>query len=310
MKEITKRDAIEAVDILNGCFNPKNTKNYSTYSKIILFSNENLEGTAASLSYKNKSVLTVASSGDQFLAATYYGAKKVDLFDINRFTYYLTCLKIAAVKHLNYYQFLNFFIPPYMFEKNDYFFAVSTLKELIPFMSDDVAYFWKEIVNCCGDKKNVDIGRLVDLYDLTCDEISIRNGSPYYENKEGYLKLQDRIRDVETPNFIETDLLDISSVLKDSYDIMYISNIIYRLAISNDDANELMYYKKVLNQLKGKLNDNGKVMANYYCNAKLEDVGFEDSSLEKISFRSKYLPYDDEFFDVDSDVAMIYTHKK
>jgi hypothetical protein len=25
---------------------------------------------------------------------------------------------------------------------------------------------------------------------------------------------------------------------------------------------------------------------------------------------SKYLPYDDDFFDVDSDVAMIYTFKK
>jgi hypothetical protein len=32
--------------------------------------------------------------------------------------------------------------------------------------------------------------------------------------------------------------------------------------------------------------------------------------IEKISFLSKYLPYDDDFFDVDSDVAMIYTFKK
>ncbi len=310
MEEVVKQDAFEAANIISGAYQAPHEMDYGTYSKIILFSNENLEGTAAKLSYGNKSVLTIAGSGDQYLAAKYYGAKNVDIFDINRFSYYLTCLKIVAIQHLGYYKFLNFFVPPYMFEPKEHFFEVSILESLIPFMSPDVAYFWRQVIISNGNKKNIDIGRIANINNLGCDEVGIKNGSPFYESKENYMELQRILANAEKPTFIETDVLRIKSVLKNSYDIAYLSNIVFRLAISNKKTSELDFFKKILEQLKGHLNDNAKIMANYYGNCRKEQVGFDMDLIEKISFLSKYLPYDDDFFDVDSDVAMIYTFKK
>ena len=177
-------------------------------------------------------------------------------------------------------------------------------------MSPDVAYFWEQVIISNGDKKNIDIGKLIEIYGLTCDAAGIKNGSPFYENKNNYAELQRRLVDVEKPRFFETDLLRIKSVLDDSYDVVYLSNIIFRLGLSKKNTSELEYFKKVLEQLKGHLNDNCKIMANYYCNIRKEQVGFDMDSMEKISFLSKYLPYDDDFFETDSDVAMIYTFNR
>ena len=307
MNDIVRRDDLEAVDILTGAVSLKSINDYGTYSRILLFSNENLEGTAAELSYQNKSVLTVASSGDQYLAAMYYGAKNVDLFDINRFTYYLTCLKITAVKHLSYYEYLNFFIPPYTFEKNKYFFAVSTLERLIPFMEEDVAYFWEQVINC-SDKSNIDINRLASIYDISCDVVGVKNGSPFYENKENYEKLKDRVISAPKPIFYETDIVDIQSLLKNSYDVVYLSNILFRLGLSSNSPSEISIFKEILSKLRGNLNDNCRIMVNYYFNNHKENVGFDYESIKKISFISKYLPYDDDFLDIDTDVALVYTY--
>ena len=49
-------------------------------------------------------------------------------------------------------------------------------------------------------------------------------------------------------------------------------------------------------------------MANYYFNNHKENVGFDYESIKKISFISKYLPYDDDFLDIDTDVALVYTY--
>ena len=62
MEDIVRQDTMEAADIISGAYKASNETDYGTYSKIILFSNENLDGTAAKLSYKNKSVLTIAGS--------------------------------------------------------------------------------------------------------------------------------------------------------------------------------------------------------------------------------------------------------
>ena len=51
--------------------------------KVYPFTTEEISGYFKYLNLKDKSVLTVGSSGDQAFNAIYYGARKVTLFDIN-----------------------------------------------------------------------------------------------------------------------------------------------------------------------------------------------------------------------------------
>lgn len=58
------------------------------YSKVYLNSNENLEELFKQISVKDKDVLTVLSSSDQYFRCLYNGARSVDTFDINVFPKY------------------------------------------------------------------------------------------------------------------------------------------------------------------------------------------------------------------------------
>lgn len=108
MKQI-QVDIKNALDLIHGkVLEPYEFKKYSSP---FLFANENQEGINEIVDYKDKDVCTIAASGDQYLGASYYGAKRVDIFDINRLTYFITCLKIAAVRILDYKEFIDFFMP-------------------------------------------------------------------------------------------------------------------------------------------------------------------------------------------------------
>ena len=84
---------------------------YSEYSLICGCSNENQKAMADILGYKDKNILTVAGSGEQYFEAVYEGAKDITLYDINILSKLYVYLKIGAVKTLNYEDFINFIIP-------------------------------------------------------------------------------------------------------------------------------------------------------------------------------------------------------
>jgi S-adenosylmethionine:diacylglycerol 3-amino-3-carboxypropyl transferase len=73
------------------------------------YATENVSGYYSKLNLKGKKVLTIVGSGDQILNAYYFGAKKVAGFDINIHSKHITLLKIAAIQHLLYQEFLTFF---------------------------------------------------------------------------------------------------------------------------------------------------------------------------------------------------------
>jgi len=75
------------------------------------YSNENLEGVYKHILSKRKNIkdaLVVGSSGDQLINAIFYGAKNITLADINPMSEVVTELKIAAIKNLNFNDFLAY----------------------------------------------------------------------------------------------------------------------------------------------------------------------------------------------------------
>jgi hypothetical protein len=84
-------------------------RTFQGLAPIYPFTTENLAGYLPLLNLKNKSVLTVSGSGDQVLNAVYFGAGKIDAFDINLLSSVYTEIKMQAVMTLSYQEFLDFF---------------------------------------------------------------------------------------------------------------------------------------------------------------------------------------------------------
>jgi hypothetical protein len=73
------------------------------------FTTENLAGYFPLLKLAGKTVLTVSGSGDHVLNAVFYGAARVDAFDVNLLSMSYTELKMTGLNFLSYDDFLAFF---------------------------------------------------------------------------------------------------------------------------------------------------------------------------------------------------------
>lgn len=196
---------------------------FSAYTTPFLFGTESQEGVNSVIDYNNKDVLTVASSGDQYLGAVYYGASIVDLYDVNRFSYYITCLKVAAIKVLSYGDFLSFFIPMDKNKESIKFWNYRTFKKLIPELPSDVALFWDKVIYFAKKKK---YGNFI-LLDMTInDKDIVMRGMPFYSDEVEYYNLQVILKNRNYPSFYESDVKLLSDVLVDDYDVVYLSNIV------------------------------------------------------------------------------------
>ena len=82
---------------------------FRNFSKMYIMTTENINGFLNKYDLKDKSVLTVAGSGDQRLNSYLLGAKDVTCFDINPLTELHLKLKDAVIKNLDYDKFLYFF---------------------------------------------------------------------------------------------------------------------------------------------------------------------------------------------------------
>ena len=90
------------------------------YTPMYVYGTEQISNYYSKLDLKDKTVLTIAGSGDQAINALYFGAKEVTCFDINLLTGYFINLKITALKYLTYKEFLTYFGSPNKVGNLDY----------------------------------------------------------------------------------------------------------------------------------------------------------------------------------------------
>ncbi len=294
---------------------------FRKYSGSFLFTTENQEGIEKVLDYKNKTALVPASSGDQYLGAVYYDAEFVRLFDVNRMTFYVTYLKIAAVRVLDYRKFISFFVPTI---KNDMynhsFWNLSTLKRLLPSMPGNVGYFWDSVMyeaNRCG------FGNLVSIEDYRNKLSLITKGMPFYANEREYYKLQAKLRRMDFPNFTESDILKLGDYINTKHDVVYLSNIVsclvYRKLTSyfipscyNEDITERQVVRDVLTSVLPLIKDDGIILLDYRPNRdkSVEDWLYIEDAFDVTEVPSKYPPTGEYNKYAHTDLVLTFRPKK
>lgn len=266
---------------------PQFTENSFLYP----FTTENLSGYVSKLNVKNKDVLTVTGSSDQMFNLIFFGAKSVSNFDLNRNTYYLSNLKLAALKCLSYNEFLNFFSGSedsnidVLFQKrindNNNVFDYNTYLRVRKNMDPISACYFDFMYSYYNNNG-------VDLYRNLCVNANIHSAiinNDYLKNEDNYNKTKELI-DNTTIKYYQKDLLNLHS-LSEQYDVILLSNIYDYLTsdwngiISAEEFNS--YIEQNLSNL---IRQNGIISLSYQYHYKVKNKIYK-SALEKL-FASSY----------------------
>ena len=235
--------------------------NFSKYSAIYPFTNENINNYFDRLNIKNKSILTVASSGDHIIESIIRNCKSVKAFDINVLTKYYIDLKMAAIKALDYNEFINFFI----LEKNNQdVFNNETYLKIRPFLSEKSVIFWDYLYSHYSGmviRKSKLFFKTEESYKLLTHFVSYLNPDNYYYLKD-ILNNHQIYFNIEK-NFNNYNLTEIYNSYNKKFDIILLSNIAdYLDEIYKKDI-VCRFQKYILNDLSNLLNDDGIICLAY-----------------------------------------------
>ena len=194
------------------------------FDPIYPFTTENISGYIDLFDLKNKSLLTVGSSGDQAINAILKGCNDVTIADINPYMRYYYYLKIASIISLEMDEFLKFlrylnFNGPYRHNKevlNPQIYM--RIRKTLNRLDQESLKFWDELLI---SKKNI---RVRKQY-FTSDEYTtslIKKCNPYLQSEELYKETRCKVQEVR-PHFITQNI--ITEELFGSYDNIWLSNI-------------------------------------------------------------------------------------
>ena len=256
--------------------------NFKSLDYLYLWTNELLkEYYEKNLS--GKKVLTITSSADHLLHAALAQAKEIHSFDINLFSKYFSSLKLNMIINLDYEDFYK----QMLYLSNNRLDIV--LDKVGDFLPLNVSSFWQEYF------------RLYTIYNKSIF-INGQNYSPknnayytydeYYNTKNGLRKANIIYHDVAIENLKK-------ECLNDTYDVIYISNILGRIERCYSKVNEVA--AELINNLKDMLNENGKIY-DYALNLGMHEC-YKDEEVEK-SYKIQC-----KLIKPTKDIVYIYTKK-
>ena len=284
------------------------------FMSIYSFSTENVKGYIDYFDLKNKSLLTVGSSGDQIINAYNKGCRDLTLIDINPFAKFYINLKIAGISSLSYQEFQIFFFRNIGLYKNNSRYNLELFNKLgntLISIDYDSYYFFESIFN----KYPVD---RISNYLMNDDEESykvIKNINNYLQNEESYNKTKKILGDIYF-NYINENIFTFKSNQK--YDNIFLSNLCSKIS--------LFELKELIENLKNNnLNKNGSMLFAYIWNTNYnsneEDYDLYDIYKmpavrtwlkDYISEHHQITGISDILFSLDkkSDLVLIYKNKK
>lgn len=224
------------------------------FSWIYPFTTENINGYIDLFDLKDKSLLTVGSSGDQAINAILKDCKDITILDINPFTKHYFNLKKAALLALNYDEFCRFFCYidyPKVFKYNYDTFnkeSYNKLKKLLNKLDEESFIFWDTLFKYCNHE---DIRKRLFEYDE--ERLSVLKGMNLYLKDENmFNKSKIKIKNIN-PKLINADIF--KTKLEKKYDNIWLSNI---GSYHSLDDNKLLIEKLIPN-----LKNNGKMLMCY-----------------------------------------------
>lgn len=228
---------------------------FGEYSRLYLFTTENIKGYLKYFDLNGKNVLAPTSSGDHAFESVLKGVRSVDMFDINKYSKYMVKLKIAAIKALERGEFLEYFLVKYNNHNNDYVFNKKTYKKIRKYLDNETKNFFDE------------------AYEIAKTGVNLRNSSLFYNNRndeyrqskiclylqpENYNYLKKNIYKLDKSKYYECNLFNLPSKLNKYYDLMMLSNI-------SNYFNDIDEFRKFTDlRLMQNLSKNGVLIREYY----------------------------------------------
>lgn len=201
---------------------------FSEYQRVYKDTNENIDGYMNLMALEGKeNALTVLASGDHAFNLAYHGISNIETFDTNRLTeYYSLGLKRAAILKYDYAGYLYF-----MRKIVDKATPLEELTELVrglfPYMESKTYIYWQYVVeyNYQIQKQSSDPLNLFQmiLINIQKEEMAIAKNT-YLKNKDHYNILKANLKKVEI-SFQCCDCMNLDSVFKSQYDLLFLSNI-------------------------------------------------------------------------------------
>ena len=234
-------------------------KRAGDYAPMYIYGTEMMSNYYSKINIKNKTILTIAGSGDQIINAYFFGAKTVIGFDLNKLAKYMIDLKITAIKILDYNEFLKFFGTG---KKNATLNYKLYLKLSLRLNKSTKRFFDSLYKYYKFDGKKLAKSSFIhqrELAQSTLGEINI-----YLKNKRNYSK----IRKILSNKKIKIIHKNISKLkLKKKFDIINISNVPnfltgFTFIQKKDPVMEL--HDKILLKLKNLLTKKGKIIFYLY----------------------------------------------
>lgn len=243
-----------AIKRCEGNINVDDGAKENNFYQIYPFTTENISGYINKFDLKDKSLLTVGSSGDQAINAILHGCQDVSILDVNPYTKFYYYLKIASILNLKldeFMLFLRFKNYPNAFKDNNFVFnkeLYNKVKLTLRLLDYESYLFWDELFN---DFKPEDIRNNLFSFDEDRSDI-ISDCNPYLKNLASYAETRDKIKKV-LPHFITGDLFKID--LTRNYDNIWLSNIGQYLS--------RQFIKIMTDKISGSLNKNGMILISY-----------------------------------------------
>ncbi|MGM9834585.1 MAG: hypothetical protein ACI31M_02245 [Bacilli bacterium] len=276
-----RKDIYEAIKLMS--LKKDNRKqSFTSYGECFIFGTENQEGVNKVVNYKGKDVLTIASSGDQYLGAVYYDANSVEIYDINYLTEYISYLRIASILALNYQEFLKFSFPFIEGEANKDFWNANIFARVIKCLPERQAYLWKDILPFISCKM---YSGLIYPGDIHNKNYVATNGMPFYANEKEYNILKEKLKKIGFPKFHQIDIASFDGNLDSKFDLVYLSNIIEDIVVNKvfenrknktglytEDEVEKIILKDILSSIYPVLKEDGMYLIDYRPNTFRENA--------------------------------------
>lgn len=226
-----------------------------SFNLIYPFTTENINGYINKFSLKDKSLMTIGSSGDQALNAILKGCKDITVVDINPYTKFYYYLKMSGVISLDYNEFPDFFC---YYRYKDAFHInkgvfnqemFSKMKDTLIELDYESYHFFNELLNNFSYKD-------IREYLFSGDESGYKHlkfMNPYIFNEENYNKLRTKIENISI-EFIISDIEEVK--LNKTFDNIWLSNL-------GKQYENLEEFKNLINKISLYLNRDGKMLITY-----------------------------------------------
>lgn len=225
---------------------------------VYAFTNENIKAYLEGIN--GKIVLSICSSGDQYLNLIRNNFEDIDLIDMNPLTeYYTLGIKQALILGFSYEEYLK--VITLLYKKQEKEIEKEILEYLLNWMLPKYQTFWHEVFTYyfkLQEKYQREISLLQILtqdYYFDLDEITFFNS--YLEREESYEKVRNNLIKVNS-KFILGNILNYES--KKKYDLILCSNILEYFYHPNLDIKKL---HELYQPLLKMLNEKGVIYADY-----------------------------------------------